>query len=256
MNPWAMPVPPGLAERARLLATGGLSPVEARPAATVVLLRDTHLGLQVYLIRRRTTMAFAAGMYAFPGGRVDPADTPREQAYELAAIRELFEETSVLLAGPDPSSLVPDTTGDSYDADRHELVGRAQSFSAFLHRRDLVARTDLLIPYAHWITPSAEERRFDTRFYLAELPSGQVTRDVSGEADRVAWLRPAEVEAACQAGEMTMLPPTAAAIAALAPFDSGSEAIAAVRSWEIPTVRPEVGFDEYGEARWEVNEPR
>lgn len=254
VNPASLPVPADAASRARLLADGKVQPVEARPASTVVLLRDSELGLQLYVLRRRTTMAFAAGMYAFPGGRVDDRDdNGPASAWESAAARELFEETGVLLAGPTSDTLVADTTGESFESGRIDLVGGQLSFAEFLDWRGLVLRTDLLALCGHWVTPASEPRRYDTRFYLAELPTGQVTRDVSGEADRVAWLRPADIEAAVHADEMGMLPPTAATVASLAPMRTVAEAFEAVRSWDVQPIRPEVAFDSSGEPYWRLS---
>lgn len=253
VNPASLPVPEEVAARARLLADGKLRPVEARPASTVVLLRDTPLGLELFVLRRRTTMAFAAGMYAFPGGTLDGRDENSQfSAWECAAARELFEETGVLLAGPTPDALVEDTTGEPYESDRMALVGKQFSFAEFLERHGLVLRADLLAWCGHWVTPEAEQRRYDTRFYLAELPSGQLTRDVSGEADRVAWSRPADIEAAVDAGEMRMLPPTAAMVADLLPMRTVAEAFEAVRTLDVRTIRPRIGFDADGEPHWEL----
>src|SRR6266542_1502303 len=200
---------------------GGTAP-EPRPAATVILLRDP--GPQVYLLRRTASMAFAAGMTVFPGGRVDPSDSavadawtgpsPEEfgtrlgctpelaVAYVAAAVRETFEESGVLLAGPSADSVVADTTGADWEADRVALEDRSLSFADFLHGRGLVLRADLLGPWAHWITPEFEPRRYDTRFFLAALPSGQKTRDVSRESDQVAWVPPAEAARQVDAGEL------------------------------------------------------
>ena len=101
-----------------------------------------------------------------------------------------------------------DTTGDDWEADRAALVDRTLAFTDFLDRRGLVLRTDLLRAWAHWITPEFEPRRYDTRFFLAVMPAGQLTRDVVGEADKVAWMRPHEACAGVDDGSMAMLPPT------------------------------------------------
>jgi 8-oxo-dGTP pyrophosphatase MutT (NUDIX family) len=247
-----IPVPEALAERARQLAEGRLTVVPARPASTVVLLRDGAAGLEFYVLRRRSTMAFAAGMYAFPGGAVDPRDRDSGiPEWECAAARELFEETGVLLAGASPAELVADATGDDYEADRMALVGKVLPFSEFLARRGLVLRTDLLVRCAHWVTPDAEERRYDTRFYLAAMPAGQRTRDVSGEADRVAWLRPADALAAVERGEMRMLPPTAATIGSLLDAGTVADALAAARARPDEVTRPQVVIAG-GEAHWSL----
>ena len=101
-----------------------------------------------------------------------------------------------------------DTTGDEWEAERAGLVDRSLGFADLLGRRGLVLRTDLLATWAHWITPEFEPRRYDTRFFVAAMPPGQRTRDVSGEADTVVWMTPAEAVAGVDAGVMAMLPPT------------------------------------------------
>jgi 8-oxo-dGTP pyrophosphatase MutT (NUDIX family) len=239
--------------------------VEPRPASTVILMRDTADGPEVYLLRRQQSMAFAAGMTVFPGGRVDPTDStiadswsgPSPEwfgermgcsaetaaAYLAAAVRETFEESGVLLAGPDTDSVVGDTTGDDWEADRVALESRELGFADFLHRRGLVLRADLLGVWAHWITPEFEPRRYDTRFFVAALPAGQVTRDVTSESDQVAWMPPAEAVRAVDAGEMLMLPPTYLCCRDLIPYAAVPEVLAAATDREIrpilPTVRVE-----------------
>jgi 8-oxo-dGTP pyrophosphatase MutT (NUDIX family) len=223
------PLPARLMEHAREFAEAGREPSPARLASTVVLLRpaaDSGGGFEVYAIRRAATMAFAAGMYAFPGGAVDPRDftvdldwagpPPGEWAARLgldeataravlcAAVREVFEESGVLLAGPDPATVVGDVSGDEWEAARVALIERTVGFAEFLAGRGLVPRTDLLAPWSRWITPDFEPRRYDTYFFLALLPGGQRTRDVGGEAAHTRWAAPATL-----AGDGTpMLPPT------------------------------------------------
>jgi 8-oxo-dGTP pyrophosphatase MutT (NUDIX family) len=245
-NQW---FPPSWGDRIRALAAGGITPVQARQAATVLLLRDTAAGPQVHMLRRRTSMAFAAGMYAYPGGGVDPRDErpvgwagpaleswaerlglerpDAAQAVVCAAVRETFEEAGVLLAGPDAASVVADTTGEEWEADRRALVAKQLSFADFLAKRDLVLRSDLLGTWARWITPEFEERRYDTWFFLAALPAGQLTRDVSGEADHTVWTTPHDAVAGMRRGELTMMPPTLATLRALTPYGSVADALAA-----------------------------
>lgn len=246
MNPASMPVPQRVADRARELAAGRVRPADPRPAATVVLVRDSEAGPQLYLIRRRASMAFAGGMYAFPGGRVDGDEDSR-----TAALRELFEETSVLLAArettPEP---LTDTT--FLEAERRAVAAREADFGEMLARHRLIARTDLLVPSAHWITPEAEERRYDTVFYLAAMPPGQRARDVSGEADRAGWWTPGEVEDALASGAIRMMPPTVATVASLAAYRTVADAVADVATWEVPTISPTVGFDDAGEPFWRL----
>ena len=264
-----LPVPGQIAARAVGILEGRLTPVVPCDAATVMLLRAAGTGppssprpAEVYLLRRLQSMAFAPGAYVFPGGCVDESDAdgghgwagpepaelgpvlglPPERAGALirAAVRETFEESGVLLAGPTADSVVADTSGDDWAADRQALADRSVSLAGLLARRGLVLRADLLRPWARWITPEAERRRYDTRFFTAVLPAGQLAAGGTGEADQAAWLRPAAAIAAAEDGELTLLPPTAITLRELAAFPD-VPAILAVRRRIIPR-RPAVIF--------------
>jgi 8-oxo-dGTP pyrophosphatase MutT (NUDIX family) len=224
------PLPPALVEKAREYAAGSRTPAEPKDAATVVLLRPSPGGPEVYLLRRQTSMAFAGGMCVFPGGGVDPrdfdasvawagptraewaqrlgTDEPMAGALVCAAVRETFEESGVLLAGASPTDVVADTTGDDWEADRVALESRELALTDFLARRGLVLRTDLLGAWSAWTTPEFEPRRFRTWFFVAELPAGQRTRDVSSESDAVTWLAAREALALGDAGTIGLMPPT------------------------------------------------
>jgi len=130
-------------------------------------------------------------------------------------VRETFEESGVLLAGP-ASGAPLEVSGPQWEAARVALEKGEQSLAALLGEHDLRLRTDLLRPWAHWITPEAEPKRFDTRFFVALLPPGQAPRDVGGEADRAGWFRPVDALAALQRGELAMLPPTSFTLAEIA----------------------------------------
>ena len=265
-------LPADVIAHVRALSSGERQAAEPRHASTVVLLRDRPEGMQAYLLRRTQTMAFAAGMYVFPGGSVDPRDAslsddawagppPAEWAKLLsadealtkalvcAAVRETFEESGVLLAGAGPDDVVADTTGEDWETDRAALVDRSLSFAAMLGRRGLVLRADLLRPWAHWITPEVEPKRFDTRFFVAALPAGQRTRDVGGEADRVAWVRPADALAAADSGEMGMLPPTAFTLSELATYDDVAAVLDAGTARDVRPVLPKIVLGDDDEAR-------
>ncbi|MEV5514525.1 NUDIX hydrolase [Streptomyces flaveolus] len=240
--------PPEWPDRIRALADGTLTPVTPRRAATVMLLKDTGTGTAVHMLRRRASMAFAGGAYAYPGGGVDPRDDDRDigwagptrawwaarlgvdeagaQAIVCAAVRETYEEAGVLLAGPTPDSVVGDTTGADWEADRAALVARDLSFAEFLDRRGLVLRSDLLGAWARWITPEFESRRYDTWFFVAVLPEGQRTRNASTEADRTVWITPADAAEGYDKGELLMMPPTVATLRALAECGTAAEALA------------------------------
>ncbi|MGP3999617.1 NUDIX hydrolase [Streptomyces sp. 8N706] len=240
--------PPEWPDRIRAFASGELTVVPPRRAATVLLLRDSEAGPSVHMLRRRASMAFAGGAYAYPGGSVDPRDerpvgwagpSPAEWAARLgtdeasaravvcAAVRETFEEAGVLLAGPSAETIVADTTGEGWETDRAALVARDLSFGDFLALRGLVLRSDLLGGWARWITPEFESRRYDTWFFVAVLPKGQRTRNASTEADRALWIRPQEAAAGYDRGELLMMPPTIAALRELERYGSAGEALAA-----------------------------
>ncbi len=242
------------AEQADEYLAGRRPAVEPRDAASVLLLRAVpgQPGVEVYMLRRARSMAFAPGASAFPGGSVDPRDAEDEVAWagpdaaawgELldappalaralvcAAVRETFEESGVLLAGPAAGTLVADTSGADWEADRTALLDRSLSLAQLLARRGLVLRSDLLRPWARWITPVTEARRYDTRFFAAALPPGQRTRDVGGEAEQVAWTRPADAIRAARARQLFLLPPTATCLAELAGYPDAAAALRAEHS--------------------------
>ncbi|MFM9372331.1 NUDIX hydrolase [Streptomyces sp. Da 82-17] len=251
--------PPEWPDRIRALADGTLTPVRPRRAATVMLLKDTADGIAVHMLRRRASMAFAGGAYAYPGGGVDPRDHERlvawagpgraewarrlgvtseteAQAIVCAAVRETYEEAGVLLAGPNGNSVVSDTTGAGWEADREALVARDLSFAEFLDRRGLVLRSDLLGAWTRWITPEFEPRRYDTWFFVAALPEGQRTRNVSTEADRTLWVRPAEALAGYGRGDLLMMPPTVATLRQLDAYDKAGTALGAADDRDLTPV--------------------
>ncbi|MDI3409208.1 NUDIX hydrolase [Streptomyces cavernicola] len=276
--------PPEWPDRIRALADGTLTPVQPRRAATVMLLKDaggaagaeapaeTAGGIAVHMLRRRASMAFAGGAYAYPGGGVDPRDHERlvawagpsraewaerlgvteteAQAIVCAAVRETYEEAGVLLAGPvsDPASVVSDTTGADWEADREALVARDLSFAEFLDRRGLVLRSDLLGAWTRWITPEFEPRRYDTWFFVAALPEGQRTRDVSTEADRTVWIAPAEATAGYDRGELLMMPPTVATLRQLGAYDKAGDVLAAAPGRDLTPVVAQARLED-GELR-------
>jgi 8-oxo-dGTP pyrophosphatase MutT (NUDIX family) len=255
-------------EYARQFAESGTRPAEARRASTVVLLRPANHGFEVYAIRRAATMAFAAGMYAFPGGAVDPRDFAVElgwagpapdvwasrlglseataRAVLCAAVREVFEESGVLLAGHGPDTVVGDVSGDEWEAARVALIERTVGFAEFLAGRGLMPRTDLLAPWARWVTPEFEPRRYDTYFFVALLPGGQRTRDVGGEAAHTRWAPPADLAG----DDAPMLPPTRVTLHQIAqhPSIEAVMAAAANRDAAVP-IEPWIDLDEAGGAR-------
>ncbi|BDB41334.1 NUDIX hydrolase [Mycobacterium kiyosense] len=206
-------------------------PLPARPAATVMLIRDAPGGLNIFLMRRHSQMEFAPGVIVFPGGGVDDRDRTAEiawagpppqwwaerfgvdadlaEALVCAAARETFEESGVLFAGPaaDPDGIVRDAS--VYREERHALADRTLSFADFLRTENLVLRSDLLRPWANWVTPEAEPtRRYDTYFFVGALPEGQRADGENTESDRAGWESPRKAIDDFEAGRNVLLPPT------------------------------------------------
>ena len=239
-------LPPALVRRAREFRG---TPAPVRDAATVVLLRPAGETFELYALKRATTMAFG-GLYAFPGGGVEKSDRPQtvrtdwprllgvpeERAHAVigAAARELFEETGVLLAGPydEPDRTV--TAGD-WEADRVAVAARELTMTELLRRRGLRLRDDLLVPWARWVTPEFEPKRYDTWFFVALLPEGQTARDVSGESEGTTWVSPAAADG------LAMLPPTRSTVNSLAAYRKMAEVVAAASRRDAATpVMPRV----------------
>lgn len=220
-----------------------------RDASTVVLVRDGDHGIDVFLQHRVQQMAFAGGMTVFPGGGVDDRDRDAQirwagpdlhwwarqlgtdvetsRALVSAAVRETFEECGVLLAGtgdavcPDPSI---------FHDERAKLVSKELSFAEFLTHHDLVLRTDLLGPLAHWITPKNEKRRYDTRFFIAALPAGQEADGATTEAEATEWQTARGALDDWTAGRRFLLPPTWTQLRDIARFDTVAQLLAAERT--------------------------
>jgi len=264
VNAASIRIPGDLGAAARAILSGAQVPAQPRDAATVMLLRSSAAGLEVYMLRRQASMAFAPGAYVFPGGSVDARDVDEEVAWTgpdaaewgrifdappalaralvCAAVRETFEESGVLLAGESADSVVADATSDEWEADRRALLDRSLSLAELLGRRRLVLRADLLRPWSRWITPVIELRRFDTRFFAAALPAGQRTRDVGGEASEVAWVAPEKALKAGERGEIRLFPPTAVTLSELAACGNLETVLAGPR--HVAPIIPEVQLRE------------
>lgn len=187
-------LPPELEGAARnWLQLGERTPRAASLASSVVLLRDSPHGLETWMGYRPGSSPL--GVVAFPGGSLDASDddpigwlgpSPQHWAEALGtddvglarrhvvgAIRELFEETGVLLAGPDLSSTVEGTSGPEWMKAREAISDQEKTFSGFLAKRGLLLRTDLLKPLVNWLSPDFAHRRFNTRYFAATLPVNQ-----------------------------------------------------------------------------------
>jgi 8-oxo-dGTP pyrophosphatase MutT (NUDIX family) len=249
-----------MATRLADIEAGRIAIPELRDAATVVILRESpeSAGVEVLMLRRPSAMAFAPGAYVFPGGSVDPADSvgtgwygpsPAEFGARLgtsaevagalvcAAVRETFEECGLLLAGDADGGPLAAPSGPSWEADRAGLTGGSLTLAELLAARGLVLRADLLAPRAHWITPIGETRRFDTRFFVAAQPSGQVAAGHAAEADHVAWFRPEAALEAARAKEIFLLPPTATILGDLASAAAAGMSLPAILAQQ-PVIEP------------------
>ncbi len=237
------------------LDAGGPPGVPTRRASTVMVLRRAEpdgaagTGVEVFMQRRVATMAFAASMWVFPGGGVDPRDAdadmpwagpspdewatrmnvPRPEAIELvcAAVREVFEECGVLLAGPEGQELLADVAGPGWQRHRDALIAKEVSLSQLLARERLVLRSDLLSLQDHWVTPEFEPKRYDTYFFAALLPHGQTADDLTTEADLSCWVRPADLLADLAADRARMLAPTSWNLERLGRADTPAQVIGA-----------------------------
>ena len=246
-----------------------MAPVPALPAATVTLLRDTADGLEVLMLQRNHQSGFMPGMFLFPGGGLDPGDqhaavVSRCQglddgaasaalglqsgglAYWAAAIRESFEEASVLLAyGEDGELVNPGHAEGSerYAEYRRKLnAGEEDVLVQMLEQEKLRLATDRLTYFSHWITPVTAPRRYDTRFFAAVAPADQEAAPDNVEAIHHVWVRPSEAVERHRAGEFNMRTPTIRTLELFAPYETADALIAHLRSLrDIPAILPRIG---------------
>ena len=212
-------------------------PVVPRHAASVLLLRDQRGAIEVLLTRRHENLAFMGGMWVFPGGTLCPADTSADSlalipeaarvgchrlsdldghalptttclGLAIAAARETFEETGVLLA----TTAEGHHCGSERLARLHDrqraIVSQPELFATSLQEERLQLDVRRLVYWSHWITPSTVPKRFDTRFFLASLPPEQSATVDSIEATELCWMTPASLIAASDDGTMTLSRPT------------------------------------------------
>jgi 8-oxo-dGTP pyrophosphatase MutT (NUDIX family) len=228
----------------------------ARPAATVLLLRDRPTGLEVFMVVRHHAIDFAGGALVFPGGRVEesdqeladrPQDCPNPEglsadalAFRIAAIRETFEECGVLLARPHGSQDLIDSATLRRLEDQHRAALNAGSigFDAILGSEGLLPAPDLLVHFAHWITPAHQPKRYDTHFFLAEAPEAHLAVHDGQEAVESIWITPAEALADTATGKYKLVFATAKNLEKLGRSRTVDEAMTAARSARVVTVQP------------------
>lgn len=274
-------LPPGFAEQ---VEAPPARPAPARPAATVALMRDTERGPEALLLRRSRESGFVPGAYVFPGGRVDDADAepslralvdglPAEAgsggsggenvpsaAHWIAAAREVFEETGILLAARnrEPRSATPTEVGEGdgtgrvgrppgtgngepwqpWQPWRDRLLEDRATLLDVLHALDARLDLDDMVYCGHWITPVAEPRRYDTRFFLARVPAGCVVRLDAREMTDALWLTPAEALDRFAEGALPMVFPTVKTLESLTPFTNVGQALETFSRRRIHPVLP------------------
>jgi 8-oxo-dGTP pyrophosphatase MutT (NUDIX family) len=232
--------------------------VPARPAATIVLLRDGPDGLEVFMVVRHHAIDFASGALVFPGGRVDENDfalaenpalcpnpdglDPAAMAFRLAAIRETFEECGVLFARPSHTVVLIDGAASREVERTHRIplaAGRI-SLETVLSANELLPATDLLTYFAHWITPRNQPKRYDTHFFLAEVPGGHLPVHDGDESVDSVWITPRQALNETVAGRFKLVFATQMNLMKLAQYGTAAEAITAARASPVVTVLPEV----------------
>lgn len=220
-----------------------------RLAATVMLVRNTPGGMEVYMVQRPGKGDFP-DLHVFPGGKVDEDDfAPElcfgitdEQAsallgiergglrYWVAVARECFEECGVLLVHKRGRPLDFSTEGveGKYADYREQLLAGRISFTQLCLREELTVACDLLAYFSHWLTPEMAPRRFDTRFFLAAMPSHQMTLADTYETADDQWEKPAEALAKYEAKQWQMIDPTLRSLETLDQFETVAHALAGV----------------------------
>lgn len=235
------------------------TPAPARPAATILLLRDAAEGPEVFMVVRHQQIEFASGALVFPGGRVEEGDKAiaaavapdlHGGAFRIAGIRETFEECGVLLAHDEAGRLVTaDRLLSIEAAHRQPLCAGEREFALVLEQERLSPIPQAMLPFAHWVTPSDLPKRFDTHFFLAEAPPDQLAAHDGGESVDSVWISPAQALAEAEQGLRTLLFPTRKNLERLVGFGSVAEAMAATRESRVVTVQPEIVTDAEG-VRW------
>lgn len=235
-----------------------------RLSATVLLMRDRDV-LEVLMVKRHYQIDFAAGALVFPGGKANDEDAqadwddyidgvydPVQRAARIAAIREAFEESGLLLARPrakrgEGASCVGPEMADKFAPFRAAVDRREQSFLALIREHDLVLALDALIHFGHWITPEMMPKRFDTHFYLAPAPDAQIASHDGRETTDAVWVNPLEALAQEKEGKATIIFPTRMNLIKLGQVETCAGAREMFAGQDVVSVLPEVGKTEDGQ---------
>jgi 8-oxo-dGTP pyrophosphatase MutT (NUDIX family) len=232
------------------------APIMPRPASTVLLLRDGPGGVEVLMVTRNVASDFASGALVFPGGRVDDADRgaamlgasravpgvdAEAMAFRVAAVRETFEEAHMLLARPrGEDRLLSAAEVAHLERDLAARLGRTPHLADAVDTGAIELATDLLVPFAHWITPVGPPKRFDTHFFLAAAPVDQVAAHDGREAVETVWISPERAIADSETKRITLVFATRMNLAKLARSADVAAALASARREAIVTVCPQL----------------
>jgi 8-oxo-dGTP pyrophosphatase MutT (NUDIX family) len=227
------------------------TPAPARPSSTVLIVRDGRSGIEVFMVGRERQVDFASGVLVFPGGKVDPDDhaevwphiappTAPDHAYWIAAVRETFEESGLLIARRADTSKPVSAVEAAAVASRFRtpLLDGATTFSAIAREAGIEPDFSAMVPFAHWITPVTIPKRFETHFFLVSAHDGQVAEHDGREAVRSFWIRPQDLLADVEAGRQSLVPATKANIEMLGESDTVANAMTASRQRTIVPVMP------------------
>lgn len=221
-------------------------------AATLVLVRDAAHGLEVFCVERSRSSRFMPGAVVFPGGRCDADDACEEwlgllssavprtdelgtptlaRALVVTAFRECLEEAAIL-------PVVGTLPDDDLLALRSEVRAGGGALRAALVQRGVQLDAAHLVPCARWVTPAAERRRFDARFFLLRAPDGQTGAPDARETTHSAWATPSAWIERWTAGVIDLAPPTHHTLSWLSAMSSVDEAVAAARARSLEAVHP------------------
>ncbi|MEM7017014.1 MAG: NUDIX hydrolase [Pseudomonadota bacterium] len=230
------------------------TPVPAKPASTVLLVRDKPDGLEVFMVVRHHQIDFASGALVFPGGKVDEADChPSLRAkctgvdsvddtmlsIQISAIREMFEEAGVLLARENGNdSLISAGRLRELEDYRDKLQNGDVDMLTFVEQENLTIACDQLHRFAHWITPNMMPKRFDTHFFLARAPEDHLAVHDGSESVDSIWISPQQAIEEADAGKRTIIFPTRLNVLKLGRSKTFDEAVANNPEDSVVTVLP------------------
>jgi 8-oxo-dGTP pyrophosphatase MutT (NUDIX family) len=229
-----------------------------KKASSVILLRNTAKGVETFLIQRHVASSFMGGLYAFPGGNLEVEDFSEELlahvegiagkeasaildkksspqislAHWVTGIREVFEEVGVFFASDGRGKLISfedEKRRKNFEQHRALLIKGKMSFARILRQENLKLAADSLIHYSHWITPEARQKRYDTHFFMALVPKGQIPSADKKEITAGIWLTPQQALKANISSDIPLTPPALCMLEELAPFSSAEDIIGFAR---------------------------